>query len=341
MTRAEQAFKSCQPSSNQALVCARALEQELENLDNYRPECATRDSAQELRYKLRLAVLNLYLRAARQDLAQTWFRRHFSVRPPTSNDLFTGGPRLSDFVSQQLTAQSRQGVRKVHFEVAKSCMIFVNGTEVDRDVLLPLGTYEVYTVNPSSLSMSSLQNLELSGALEPMTVPLECSVSAKSVLSKPRPQVERPKPAGPSKHTAETAKVNTKPPIQSDPGVHAPHTIKSTHEVKPSAQASPRLLPIGYEIAGLTAGLLGVAGGLIALPYHGECREWLTTPTGSTCVNNKAWTTRPQSWVAIGIGSGVAATSLTLLIIDLLRTKRASRAQALRAWRVRRGQVWF
>lgn len=342
MTKAERVIESCERPPAKAISCAQSLAQELKNLDRYRSECAVRDSAQDLRRKIQLSVLRFYLMAEEHEPARAWFQDHFSVRPPTSNELFIGGPRFSDFVSQQLAALSNQGERKVHFDTSPACMIFVNGTEVDRDVRLPVGTYRAHTVNPGTLAFSAFQLIELPRGEQPLTVKIPCSVPPASIPPPPvQPSEAQKKPAAKPSSKNTPQRPPNKRPIKSDPAIYGQPTLRTSGPSDFVRPTPTRLLPLGYELAGLTAGLLGVTGGLVTLSFHGQCQEWLQSPTGPVCKNNRAWSTRPQSWVAIGVGSGVVATFLTLIIIDEIRTARPKKAQGHRAWRFQRGQVRF
>lgn len=342
LAKADQVMESCERPPAKAVSCAQSLARELKNLDRFRSECAVRDSAQDLRRKIELSVLRFYLMGEQHELARAWFQDHFSVRPPTSNEQFIGGPRFSDFVSQQLAALSNRGERKVHFDAAPLCMIFVNGTEVDRDIRLPVGTYEAYTVHADSLAVSTSQIIELPRGQTPLMVKIPCAAPPASLPPPPvQPSKTQKKPAAkPSSKNTPQPPPN-KRPIKSDPAIHGQPTLSASGPSNFVRSTPTRLLPLGYELAGMTAGLLGVTGGLVALSVHGQCREWLQSPTGPTCKNNRAWSTRPQSWVAIGVGSGVAAAFLTLIIIDEIRTARPKKAQKHRAWRFQSGQVRF
>lgn len=339
ITRCEQTLQSCQLQSGSKGPCTRRLEEELQALDEFRAEKALQDSVQSSRRKLHIALLQLYLSQDATEHAQSWFRAHFSVRPPTDTELFGLGPRVNAFVGTQISELAKAGEQKVIFEVRAPCMVFVNHSEVDREIQLPPGQYIAYTVNPDLTKASVPKTIEIRNSPGALRVPLRCA-EAK----------QEPTPVKDDESKTNNAKPTKSKAAQADRSPPADKVKRKLTKVPPSTQdlakvpatrvskTPERLLPLSYEVAGLGAGLLAVAGGAIALPMHGKCKNWVEAPEGVSCRDRAAWHTRPQSWVAIGLGSALAVTSTVFLLIDHRRVKRARTATA---WKLQFGQLRF
>lgn len=331
--RCEQALQSCQLQTGAKDPCTRQLEQELQALDEFRAEKAVQDSVQSSRRQLHLALLQLYLSQGANDRAQSWFRAHFSVRPPTDKELFGKGPGISDFVDGQMSELARVAEQRVIFRAPRACMIFVNQTEVDREIDLPLGKYKIYTVNPNIVKASTLKTIEVRKRPTPLELSLSCTTVERKIQPNGETDIKPTTSKLPQKPLSRPVKAKSKltevPPSDRD------NRRILTHR---ASKAPQRILPLVYEATGLGVGLLAVAGGSLALSLHGKCKAWVKAADGPVCRDNAAWHTRPQSWVAIGLGSALAITSTVLMLMDHRSVKRASKVTA---WKLQFGQFRF
>lgn len=320
--KSDAALKACKRGGKLPLDCAQKLVQELAKLDEYRAESATRDSVRELRRAIKLAVLALYVDRSQTESAQRWFREQMQVRPPTDAELLEMGPRLSEFAQEQTRLLAAQGERWIHFEAPEPCMVFVNGSEVDRKFLLPLGNYEVYSVNPTSLEMSEPKRIKLGAHSEPFAVKLNCGESSEPKVEDTE-KIEKAE----ERSNGESQPATAEPRIEEKRHivVSEKHKPRLDNEGLPVRGANPgpkRILPRPYELIGMGAGLLAVIGGSIGLAYDKKCWRPVRGPNGE-CPGFIYNEFSRQSIAAISVGGAVFLASAVLLIIDERREKKA------------------
>lgn len=274
-------------------------------------------------------LAGLYL--AERDLAAANGAMDEAIRTARGHPLAVQsyGPRVSQLYQQRLTALQAAGMAEIAVE-CDLCSVVINERLLSgtREQLL-LGSYRVWVKLQDDDGGWQSYAIELT---QPDTVIVV--VPARAAQADSASEREPPVEAA---STSATVPV-VAPPAAAAAPVRPPArpsaATLSTREQLRGPQR--RMIPRGFEIAGVTAGVgLMIIGGLL-LSYDGKCEYDNQRPTATTSQGQcgDIYETSAAGGSLLGTGGALLATATAFLTIDEIRVGRA------RSPRVMLGLTW-